>query len=485
MPYLSLSQSSFVLKLTPMLLTSTLSSFEATRSRPISTTLDNNSIERIIAAILSALQKSTMPMSYPEPQMLIDSIVEAVTARLSSTEGVSTTPVPAIDSNMLAERLVEVVRMALLPPITPTLTLDSAAIAEEIIAIIADRIPSLPVAPEKVKVPPPVVDQIRVSNQESTGTYFNIDELIAVADRWLVVYQRLQTDVQVVSRVYVPAGTYINIKIPFQRSVQRGTELTAVLHQDTGQMQNFDFPVFDPLVMGDGAKFVLGLPSIAVADQVGSVVRVDSVLMTEAGWIVVYDDESQQIVGVQALPTGLTTQVRIPVKGLVRDVQRRLRAVVYVDRGRLQEFEFPGPDTPVLDATGSVVQAPFDFTYQFSQTAAPTPVVHISAPALFSPPSLAPYDQERITVQWRWDEVLRENWGFEVRGWLTEGPHNGIHDARITEGMVPNEFGIYSLNLPIPAHLKGRTWYWTVAVVQLDPYEQIGPEAPPYIVAKP
>ncbi len=51
--------------------------------------------------------------------------------------------------------------------------------------------------------------------------------------------------------------------------------------------------------------------------------------------------------------------------------------------------------------------------------------------------------------------------------------------------MVPNEFGIYSLNLPIPANLKGRTWYWTVAVVQLDPYARIGPEAPPYIVAKP
>ncbi len=103
----------------------------------------------------------------------------------------------------------------------------------------------------------------------------------------------------------------------------------------------------------------------------------------------------------------------------------------------------------------------------------------IAAPQLIAPPDMASFDSGRLTFQWKWKGTLAENQGFEVRGWRLNGPHNGIHDARITQGITPDARGVYSLSRKIPKEFRGQEWYWTVAVVQLDPYKRSGPEATP------
>jgi hypothetical protein len=168
---------------------------------------------------------------------------------------------------------------------------------------------------------------------------------------------------------------------------------------------------------------------------------------------------------------------------------------------RIEAFTLPETGFYVLLVSGATRRDAGDFTLSLSmdegeteQAATLTPVPTrvrvtpkptaasvdvIAAPQIVAPPDMASYDSGRITFQWRWNGQLQENWGFEVRGWRLDGPHNGIHDARITKGILPNTGGVYSLTRKPPQEFHGQEWYWTVAVVQLEPYKRIGPEATP------
>lgn len=101
----------------------------------------------------------------------------------------------------------------------------------------------------------------------------------------------------------------------------------------------------------------------------------------------------------------------------------------------------------------------------------------IPAPVLLVPSSGTEHVHSRITFQWRWSGTLQPGWGFEIRGWLQGNPHNGVHDARETANIQPDGNGVYSLDIKIPTEFSYAQWFWTVAVVRLDPYERIGPEA--------
>lgn len=159
----------------------------------------------------------------------------------------------------------------------------------------------------------------------------------------------------------------------------------------------------------------------------------------------------------------------------------------------------PGPDgamaTRIAEAVQATVQArAVEATVQAitGQGAAPAQagaVIRqengIPAPVLIRPRDGAALDSARIRFEWRWDGELGENMGFEVRGWLEGESHNGLHDARRTDGMRPNWRGIYAYEMEFPAQFRGKDWYWTVAVVELEPYERIGPEADPHLVGVP
>ncbi len=103
----------------------------------------------------------------------------------------------------------------------------------------------------------------------------------------------------------------------------------------------------------------------------------------------------------------------------------------------------------------------------------------VAAPILVSPDDNAHHAYSRLRFSWKWSGQLRANWGFEVRGWGEGGPHNGLHDARATAGIKPDGNGVYSFELTIPSSFTYADWMWSVAVVQLDPYQRIGAEAAP------
>jgi hypothetical protein len=89
-----------------------------------------------------------------------------------------------------------------------------------------------------------------------------------------------------------------------------------------------------------------------------------------------------------------------------------------------------------------------------------------------------------VIFSWRWDGQLGPNQGFEVRLWHQgDGAHYGAADVKEMAKFVqvlPG--GRYSVALhlgtaySVTLHRAGE-YLWSVAVVQLDPYAELGPES--------
>jgi len=81
---------------------------------------------------------------------------------------------------------------------------------------------------------------------------------------------------------------------------------------------------------------------------------------------------------------------------------------------------------------------------------------------------------------------LPENHAFELRVWRERASHDGAHDARLTtQDEVCQGGSSCSLSLPtqrVPNFRENGLYFWTAAVVQLEPYRRIGDEAPPHQV---
>jgi serine/threonine protein phosphatase PrpC len=132
-------------------------------------------------------------------------------------------------------------------------------------------------------------------------------------------------------------------------------------------------------------------------------------------------------------------------------------------------------------------QPPTTLPGQPTRAPLPPASVPLAVPVLQDPPEGASALQGiGATFKWGWRGELAEGWGFEVRIWQEGDPdHFGAFDAReLTQYLAHQPDGIYAVTLLVEGaysvHLHGGgDYYWTVAVVQLEPYARIGPEALP------
>ncbi len=149
--------------------------------------------------------------------------------------------------------------------------------------------------------------------------------------------------------------------------------------------------------------------------------------------------------------------------------------------------------TPPPSANTST-PAPPTFTPTLAPpTATPTPSV-LPAPVLLEPVELetiyAWFDKRHpATFRWRWDGQLPPNATFELRIWLEDiDPTSmGAYDAKKMQDQIINEGGgIYSVTYSVREAQSVRreysTYSWTMAVIQIEPYERIGLEAEPRLV---
>lgn len=114
-------------------------------------------------------------------------------------------------------------------------------------------------------------------------------------------------------------------------------------------------------------------------------------------------------------------------------------------------------------------------------TVAPPQTAQIAL-ALFAAPALIePHDGDRVsgptTFVWEWNgQPLAENQAFEVRVWSAEQPyHYGATGLVRSTSVTFDIAGAYG----VQQGGTGRSYFWTVALVEQDPYKWIGMEAPP------
>ncbi len=126
-------------------------------------------------------------------------------------------------------------------------------------------------------------------------------------------------------------------------------------------------------------------------------------------------------------------------------------------------------DTPI--PTNTPMPTP---TNTSKPTPTPTPtktkttVARLIAPA---PGSQVRSDQA-VEFVWSYNGALAPNQGFEVRVWKDGQPHYGAAAPVLMARASINLGGAYG----VQTGGSGRYW-WTVAVVQRDPYQSLGPEA--------
>lgn len=119
-------------------------------------------------------------------------------------------------------------------------------------------------------------------------------------------------------------------------------------------------------------------------------------------------------------------------------------------------------------------------------TLSPTPtsaVANYQAPILISPAAGSNLTQNTAFV-WEWPGQLAPNHSFEVRLWLGDNPHYGAYDARETltdmQSLGNNRYSL-SFNLAdaysVIRHGNSADYFWSVALVELEPYRDLGFEA--------
>jgi hypothetical protein len=112
------------------------------------------------------------------------------------------------------------------------------------------------------------------------------------------------------------------------------------------------------------------------------------------------------------------------------------------------------------------------------QLAAPV-VASYPAPILVSPADRANASGQ-TTFSWSWDgPALAANQAFEIRIWQEGQPdHYGAAEPVRTTSVTIDVRTAYGVTQG-----GSGTYYWTVALVERDPYKRIGPEASPRTLA--
>ena len=123
-------------------------------------------------------------------------------------------------------------------------------------------------------------------------------------------------------------------------------------------------PTVEPLPPAEQPTSEL-TPSVSVSDQdvSGGIVTIDQVVAVERGWLVIHIAENGApgpVIGQTQVRVGTNDNVQVEI-----DLDRatgQLFAMLHVDAGYPDEYEFPGPDVPVF-AGEAMVNVPFNATF--------------------------------------------------------------------------------------------------------------------------
>lgn len=184
---------------------------------------------------------------------------------------------------------------------------------------------------------------------------------------WIVIHAQENEAVgPVLGFTFVQPGVTENVvvHIPWREATPT---LYAMLYEDTGREQRFDFPEEDLPILAVGEPVVTEIqaaypPNLVVFDQpvIDNRIVVERVISSGPGWLVVYADDGGSpgiIIGSAALAAGLNEAVSVGLLG--PEVTDQLFIFLHQDTEAGDAFNFPAAD-PQLMYQGRIAN-PFSF----------------------------------------------------------------------------------------------------------------------------
>jgi hypothetical protein len=183
-----------------------------------------------------------------------------------------------------------------------------------------------------------------------------IDNVRSPGPGWVVIHAQEEGAIGSILGVsFVEAGLTkdVVVRIPWREGTPT---LYAMVHEDVGREQRFDFPKEDLPVLAIGEPVVAEIqvtypPDLVVFDQpvIDNHIVVDRVISNGAGWLVVYADEDGSpglIIGSAALADGLNEGVEVGLLG--SGVTDQLFIFMHEDTEPGDAFGFPVTDPQII-----------------------------------------------------------------------------------------------------------------------------------------
>jgi predicted lipoprotein with Yx(FWY)xxD motif len=221
---------------------------------------------------------------------------------------------------------------------------------------------------------PAVLNTVTVTDQElGSGNTVTVANVTTDSAGWLVIHaQAGGSPGPIVGFAPVETGENSDVLVNIEAAGATET-LYAMLHVDAGTLGEYEFPGEDvPAVNADGnlvtPPFQIDLSrvnAVHVADQIlgeRNTFTIAAVQAAEAGWIAIHaqvDDSPGPILGLEPVAAG--THENIVVRIDIDDLSDVLYAILYVDGGAPEIFEFPpSDDIPAKDAEGKIIAPIFN-----------------------------------------------------------------------------------------------------------------------------
>ena len=185
----------------------------------------------------------------------------------------------------------------------------------------------------------------------------SIDSVYAPGPGWVVIHAEEAGGIgSVLGATFVKSGATDNVvvRIPWREGTPT---LYAMLHEDVGREQRFDYPEEDLPMLAIGNPVVAEIeatypPNIVVFDQpvIEDRIVVERVISNGPGWLVVYADDGSGspgiIIGSAALADGLNEAVSVGLLG--SEVTDQLFIFLHEDSESGNAFDFPAADFQIM-----------------------------------------------------------------------------------------------------------------------------------------
>ncbi len=245
----------------------------------------------------------------------------------------------------------------------------------------ATAVPTATTPPQPTDTPTPaptatpMQPTLTVSDQPlSDDGILVIDSVTVLEPAWVVIHAEHDGEVgEVLGQTAVTSGTTEAVEVVIE-PLQATDTLTAMIHNNAGSEDSFDFPGEDDPLLEDGHTIAqsfainrqMQLPEIHASDQdvlEDGFIAIDSLRSPGSGWVVVYTQEEDvmgSVLGFTFVQPGESENIVVSIPW--REATPTLYVMLHEDTGQEQRFDFPEEDLPVL-AGGEPVVAEIQATY--------------------------------------------------------------------------------------------------------------------------